>query len=98
MELRIYTTYRLLTSFFFNFFGGDEALSEDIIEVYEQLQYYFITNFYSFAYLLDIQIFLRFSLKMEYLYTDGLTPIELMMLAQRAEQLEADKKAELDKK
>lgn len=82
----------LLTPFFSRFFGGDESLSEELVNVYEQLQYYFISNFYSYVYLLDLQIFLRFSLKMEYAYTDGLTPIELHIVTKKATDLEEEKK------
>ena len=63
---------------------------------FETIQYYFFTNFYSRTYLYDIQILLRFSLKMEYVYTDYLLPIDLAYLQQRAEQLDTERKKQFD--
>ena len=59
-------------------------------------QYYFFTNFLSHNYLVDIQIFLRMSLKMEYMYTEFLVPAELLYMYSQAEKLETEKQARLE--
>jgi len=88
--------YHLLISFFYNYIGADYPVTLESVDNFEAIQYYFFTNFYSHHYLYDIQVLLRFSLKMEYLYTEYILPIDLVYLQQRAEQLEVDRKKQFD--
>lgn len=95
MRLTI-TIFHLLTSFFYNFIGADYPITSEVVDNFEAIQYYFFTNFYSRNFLYDIQVLLRFSLKMEYIYTEYILPIELAYLQQRAEQLEIERKKQFD--
>ena len=95
MKLMI-TIFHLLTSFFYNYIGADYPIDVDSVDNFEAVQYYFFTNFYSRNYLYDIQVLLRFSLKMEYTYTEYILPLDLIYLQQRAEQLEAERKKQFE--
>ena len=86
------TIFHLLTSFFFNFIGSDYPITVDSIENYDAIQYYFFTNFLAHKYLWDVQILLRFSLKVDFAYSDFQLPVELMYLYQQAEKIEQEKK------
>lgn len=85
-------TFPLLTSFFYKFIGADYPITVEAIENFSAVQYYFFTDFLDFNILYDIQIFLRYAIKMEYSYTDFILPIELISLKIRAEKLEAERK------
>lgn len=84
--------FRLLTYFFYNFLTGDSPVNSDTLDGYDAVQYYFFTNFLTRQYLWDVQILLRFQLKTEYTYTDIITPLELLHLLRRAEQIEEERK------
>lgn len=86
----------LLISFFYKYIGADYPITQGVVDNFDALQYYFFTNFLDFKYLFDVQIFLRFVLKMEYLYTDYILPLELTYLHQQAEKLEETRKNQLD--
>jgi len=47
-------------------------------------------------YLTDLQILLKFQLKMEYQYTEYITPLEILHLYTKAEKIEEDKKKALE--
>jgi len=89
-------TFHLLISFFYKFIGADYPVTTEALENFGAVQYYFFTDFLDFNSLYDIQIFLRFSLKMEYLYTDFVLPIELLSLKVRSEKLEEERKNRLE--
>lgn len=84
--------FLLLTYFFYKFLSGDTPINSDTLDGYDAVQYYFFTNFLTSKYLLDLQILLRFQLKFEYSYTDFITPLEILHLFQRAEEIEEEKK------
>ena len=88
--------FHLLTSFFYNFIGADYAITAEVIEYFELEQYYFFTNFSTKEYLCDIQMQLRFSLKMEYWYTDLLLPLDFEYFKVQSNKLEKQKKEDLE--
>jgi len=84
--------FRSLTPFFYKFIGADYPITVEALENFSAIQYYFFTDFLDFNSLYDIQIFLRYAIKMEYLYTEFLLPIELVALKGRADKLEEERK------
>lgn len=83
-------------SFFYSFLHTDYPVSSTFVDIYDLIQFYFFTNSWSYNYIYDLQIFVRFSLKMEYQYTDFINPIELEILFTKAEKLEEEKKKQLE--
>jgi hypothetical protein len=67
-----------------------------ILDSYEYIQYFFFTNYLSREYLSDLQILLRFQLKTEYLYTESISPLELLHLYDTASKIEEEKKKKLE--
>ena len=65
--------------------------------MYDQIQYFFITNFLSYDYLMDVQLMMRFSIKLDYAYTELITPIEFLSWQGKMEKIEEERKKERDK-
>jgi len=86
------TRFHSLTSFFYNFIGSNSPVTAEFLENFDAIQYYFFTNFLAYKYLYDIQIFLRFSIKVDYSYSDFLLPVDLLYLHQQAEKIEEERK------
>ena len=89
-------TFRSLISFFYKFFGGDSPITIDVIDIFEIIQYYFFVHCFDFEQLIEIQIALRASLKMEYLYTEFITPEMLLHYFTKAEKIEEKRKKDRD--
>jgi hypothetical protein len=88
--------FHSLISFFYKFIGSDYPITVEIIENFDAIQYFFFTNFLAYKSLYTIQIALRFTFKMEYLYTEFLLPVDLLYLKQEADDFEEAKQAKLD--
>ena len=65
--------------------------------MYDDIQYYFITNFLSYSYITDLQLMMRFSIKLDVSYTDLITPVEFTMWQAKMEKIEEARKKDREK-
>jgi hypothetical protein len=83
--------------FFSNYLGVDFPLTIELLDMYDEFQYYFITNFLSYQFITDLQLMLRFSIKLDVGYTDLITPVEFVMWQEKMEKIEEARKKDREK-
>lgn len=79
------------TCFFHKFFG-DSKPTEVSCEVYDLIHYYFFTHGLTYKDIIDVEIFLRQTIKADYTFSESLLPVDFMNYFTRAMQIEDAKK------
>ena len=86
----------LLTCFFHKYLGADVQLSEVLCDLYDNIQFYFFHNNFSYKEIIDVEIFLRQTIKCDYAFMESETPVDLLNYFARAMQIEEAKKDALE--
>lgn len=89
-------TFHLLTCFFHKFFGSGE-ITELVYDLYQRLLFQFFHNGLVYKEIIDIEILLRATLKMEFGFSETLIPADFMNYFTRAMEIEDAKKQAMEK-
>lgn len=77
---------------FSNYLGIDFPITLDFLDDYDALQYYFITDYLGYEYITDLQLMMRFSIKLDYAYSDMLTPVIFLGWKAKMDRIEEQRK------
>jgi hypothetical protein len=94
--MQILTTFRSLTCFFSKYIGSDYPLDLDVWTYLDNKIFYFFTNGLFYKDLLEVEVLLRFSLKMEFAYVQNITPIDLLNYLSISDRLEEARKKSME--
>ena len=65
-------------------------------DVHELIQFYFFHNNFSYRDIIDVEIFLRQTIKCDYAFMESLLPVDLLNYFARAMQIEEARKDAMD--
>ena len=88
--------FRSRTSFFSSILNTDIPITLEYYEIIESVLFGFFHNGLTYEDILGIQIFLRASIKTEFMFTEFITPIEFMNLYNIAQKIEQKKIDDLE--
>lgn len=70
----------------------------EFLDDYDAIQYYFMTNFLSYDYITDLQLMMRFSIKLDYTYSEFLTPVMFLGWQATMNKVEEERERERNRK
>lgn len=88
--------FHSLICFFNKYIGSDYPIDEEVWNHLDNKEMHFFTNGLSYAELMEIEVLLRFSLKMEFMYTQYITPLELLGYVSISNRLEEARKKSME--
>ena len=83
-------------SFFSSFLNVDLPITQEYYNLIENILFTFFHNGLTYKEILELQIYLRAAIKTEFLFTEFITPIELMNFYNIAQEIEKAKEKHLE--
>ena len=85
-----------VTSSFSNYLGADIPISKLRDDIHDLVQFHFFHNNFAYKDIIDVEIFLRQTIKCDYAFMESLSPLDLLAYFARAMEIEEARKDALD--